>query len=233
MRAHPCPGCGSGAARSHRLRARPGLGAARLPAQGGSSARSVAPRCGRAGRRGQPAEERSEEDVSAAAPPRPRAALSRAEQPQVPEGPEPTAPPPLGGSGAGEGGEKDAAARLFPLCARAEMGCGGCWGGEAAAPLRVSPAHPSPASRCRRLPRRPRPAVQGGPGAAPVTGCAGPGRAGAAPLRALGVGRGCVPLPAAAGRGEGREAAQGCICCRRTAKKGRGGINKKTFSLSL
>lgn len=37
----------------------------------------------------------------------------------------------------------DAAARSFPLCARAVVGgCGGCWGGEAAALLRVSvPPH--------------------------------------------------------------------------------------------
>lgn len=35
----------------------------------------------------------------------------------------------------------DAAARSFPLCARAVMGCGGSWGGEAAALLRASPTH--------------------------------------------------------------------------------------------
>lgn len=91
VRAHPCPGCRSAADR--RLRAaEPGLGAARLPAGRGSGARSGAPRRRQAGGRGQPSEERSEEeDVSAAAPPRPRAAPSRAELPQVTEGPEPAA----------------------------------------------------------------------------------------------------------------------------------------------
>ncbi|XP_072782222.1 uncharacterized protein [Taeniopygia guttata] len=76
VRAHPCPGCGCAAARSRRLRARPRLGVARLP-RGEAAAPGAAPLA--AGGRGQPAEERSEEDASAAAPPRPRAALSRAE----------------------------------------------------------------------------------------------------------------------------------------------------------
>lgn len=117
----------------------------------------------------------------------------------------------------------DAAARSFPLCARAVVGgCGGCWGGEAAALLRVSVPPPPTHTYTHTLP----------PAAACSAGRAGGSAgdrlcgAGAEPLRVRGSPV-CVCVPPQprgrrAGSGEGG-AAQGCVCCRRTAKKGRGG----------
>lgn len=185
----------------------------------------------RAGGRGQPAEEQSEEeeDVSAAAPPRPPrcAEPSRAASGNGGDGTRRAAAPGGAGERGGGGQWMDAAARLFPLCARAVMRCGGCGGGEAAAPLRVSPTHP----HASRPPRRPRPA-------APVSGCAGPGRAGAAPRRARGspVSVSSPRSVGAAGRGEGRGHSTGLCLLPPNCEKGEGrragGINKKTFSPS-
>lgn len=131
----------------------------------------------------------------------------------------------------------DAAARSFPLCARAVVGgCGGCWGGEAAALLRVSVPPPTH-TYTHTLP----------PAAACSAGRAGGSAgdrlcgAGAEPLRVRGSPVSvcvCVfPLsPAAAGRGVGRGAQHRAVfVAAEPRKRGGGGkreINKKTFSPS-